>query len=61
MKHAVVTFEMNGRAYGTDAATLAVLQSIVPAAKASGDMTAVKAVMDLGLAVGRITDRGLAS
>jgi len=50
------TFEMNGKAYKTDIATLNVLRSIVPAAKTSGDMSAVMAVMDLGLTTGRINE-----
>jgi hypothetical protein len=49
-----VTFEMNGNAYETDAATLEVLRSIVPAAKAADDFSAVMVVMDLGEASGRI-------
>ena len=49
-----VTFEMNGRAYRTDAETLALLRGIVPAAKASNDPSAVALVMELGLAGGRI-------
>lgn len=49
-----VTFEMNGRGYETDAETLDVLRGIVPAAKASGDMSAVIAVMELGQTGGRI-------
>jgi hypothetical protein len=53
------TFEMNGKAYATDLATLDVLRSIVPAAKATGDMSAVMAVMDLGLATGRIKRKAL--
>ena len=53
-----VTFEMNGKAYRTDLETLDVLRSIVPAAKAANDFSAVAEVMDLGLAVGRITELG---
>lgn len=49
-----VTFEMNGHAYLTDVETLDVLRSIVPAAKASNDPSAVALVMELGLAGGRI-------
>jgi len=49
-----VTFEINGNAYQTDAQTLDVLRSIVPAAKAANDFSAVIAVMALGQAGGRI-------
>ena len=48
-------FEINGSSYLTDEATLAVLRSIVPAAKTSGDSSAVIAVIELGLATGRIS------
>lgn len=51
-----MTFEMNGTTYQTDAATLNLLRSIVPAAKDSGDVTAVAAVMALGLKSGRIVE-----
>jgi hypothetical protein len=57
---ATVTFEMNGKAYRTDAATLDVLRGIVPAAKAANDFSAVAIIMDLGLATGRIVETGLA-
>lgn len=50
------TFEMNGKTYCTDVETLNVLRSIVPTAKASGDMSAVIAVMELGLRFGRIVE-----
>lgn len=50
------TFEMNGKAYQTDAEILEVLRSIVPDAKASGDASAVKWVMELGLHMGRIKE-----
>lgn len=48
------TFEMDGKAYMTDQETLDVLRSIVPDAKATGDASAVAAVMFLGLETGRI-------
>lgn len=48
------TFEMNGKTYETDAETLALLRSIVPAAKETGDSSAVAAVMILGEQGGRI-------
>ena len=50
------TFEMDGKAYRTDAETLALLREIVPAAKATGDASAVAAVMVAGLATGRIVE-----
>ncbi|ABW35085.1 hypothetical protein Dgeo_3044 (plasmid) [Deinococcus geothermalis DSM 11300] len=49
---------LNGTTYRTDAETLAVLHSIIPAAKASGDSSAVQAVLALGLATGRIVEGG---
>jgi hypothetical protein len=49
-----VAFQMNGTWYTTDAETLSVLHSTVPAAKASKDTSAVAAIMALGLATGRI-------
>ena len=52
----LVTFELNGKGYETDQEALTVLRSIMPAAKASGDMSAVIAVMDLGEATGRIRE-----
>lgn len=52
------TFEMNGKAYQTDAQTLEVLRSIVPAAKSTGDASAVAVVMELGLQMGRIKEVG---
>ena len=48
------TFKLNGETYNTDAATLNVLRSIIPSAKRTGDSSAVIAVMELGLATGRI-------
>jgi hypothetical protein len=50
----------NGKAYRTDAETLSVLRSIVPAAKQANDMSAVIAVMTLGEAAGRIVCEGIA-
>ena len=49
-----MTFEMNGKGYKTDAETLAVLNSIVPSAKAANDFSAVMFLMDLGLESGRV-------
>lgn len=50
------TFTMNAKTYTTDAATLAVLQSIIPAAKKANDFSAVTVVMTLGLKTGRIKE-----
>ena len=50
------SFEMNNRRYMTDAQTLKVLRVIVPRAKKSGDVSAVTAVMTLGLKFGRIKE-----
>lgn len=47
-------FEIDGEFYTTDAETLAVLRSIVPDAKRTGDASAVAAVMEAGLMAGRI-------
>lgn len=55
---ATKTFEMDGRGYRADAETLDVLRSVVPAAKASGDVSAVAALMHLGLQAGRIREIG---
>ncbi len=49
-----VTFELNGKGYRTDTETLEVLRLIIPRAKASGDSSAVIAVMELGQLRGRI-------
>jgi len=48
------TFQLNGIGYRTDAETLKVLNSVMPAAKKSGDSTAVQVIIYLGLAAGRI-------
>lgn len=50
------TFEMNGRTYKTDAETLKVLRSVVPGYQATGDVSAVAAIMWLGLKTGRIRE-----
>jgi hypothetical protein len=47
-------FELNGKRYATDEATIHVLRGIVPSAKATGDSSAVIAVMELGLHTRRI-------
>lgn len=51
-----VTFEMNSKAYATDQDTLDILRDIVTAAKKTNDMSAVIAIMDLGIATGRIKE-----
>lgn len=52
----MMTFEMNGKGYTTDAATLNLLRSIVSAAKAANDFSAVQFMMEVGLAGGRISE-----
>ena len=52
----MATFEMNGKAYSTDQATLELLREIVTAAKAADDFSAVIAVMALGAKSGRIIE-----
>jgi hypothetical protein len=47
-------FTLNGQTYNTDANTVAVFRSIVPAAKESGDGSAVIALLELGLLTGHI-------
>lgn len=51
-----VIFEMNRKSYKTDEETLNVLRGIASSAKKSNDMSAVIAVMALGLKTGRITE-----
>jgi hypothetical protein len=48
------TFTIDTITYKTDAETLTVLRSIIAAAHATGDNSAVAAVMFLGLKTGRI-------
>ncbi len=50
------TFEMNGKSYKTDAGTLEVLRSVIPAAKENNDFSAVTVILTLGLHTGRITE-----
>lgn len=45
-----MTFEMNGKGYKTDAETLAVLNSIVPSAKAAPTSELLRALSTIGLA-----------
>lgn len=47
-------FSLNGQTYRTDAETIEVIRSVMPAAKATGDGSAVAAIMSLGLATGCI-------
>jgi hypothetical protein len=54
------TFEMNGKGYRTDAETLAVLRSIVPSARATGDSSAVEFLMGLGIVSKRIVEMSAA-
>jgi hypothetical protein len=49
-------FELNGVAYITDLETLEVLRSLMPSARASGDSSAVMAVLYAGLHTGRIRE-----
>ena len=49
-------FKLNGRRYVTDSETRDLLRSIIPNAKASGDSSAVIAVMEVGIASGRIRE-----
>ena len=55
-RNEMATFEMNGKAYSTDQATLELLREIVTAAKAADDFSAVIAVMALGAKSGRIIE-----
>jgi hypothetical protein len=49
-------FEMNGRLYGTDAETLAVLRDAADVHLRTGSADMVAAVMALGLKAGRIAE-----
>ena len=51
------SFQINGRSYQCDSEVLNVLRSVCPDAKATGDSTAVMAVMCLGEFVGRIREK----
>ena len=48
-------FSLNGATFTTDPTTVRVLRSLIPAARAAGDSSAVIAVLALGLQTGRIT------
>jgi hypothetical protein len=50
-------FELNGKTYRTDTETVEMLRGLVEAAKATGDSTAVMAVLFLGIKAGRIEAR----
>ena len=54
-------FSMSGKTYRTDTETLEVLRQLVPPSKASGDSSAVTAVMSLGLEFGRIVEEPVLS
>ena len=54
------TFEMNGKAYATDADTLNLLRKIVSDGKAANDMSAVSFMMEAGKLGGRIKELGAA-
>ncbi len=47
-------FTLNGKTYTTDSETVAVLRSIIGSARASGDSSAVQALLALGITTGRI-------
>ena len=49
------TFEMNGKAYRTDAETLKVLQDAVALYRETKDTSVITAIMSLGEMTGRIT------
>jgi len=52
----MMTFEMNGKSYQTDAETLNLLRSIVAAGKAANDFSAVAMMMEVGQMGGRIVE-----
>lgn len=54
------TFEMNGRAYQTDAATLEMIRGLVRDARMSGDTSAVEFAVTLGQMGGGIVLLGAA-
>ena len=47
-------FELDGKVYCTDPATLSLLRDLIPVAEETGDSSAVAAVMFLGLHCGQI-------
>ncbi len=49
-------FTLNGITYQADAGTLSVLRDIMPNAKATGDSSAVIAMIELGKMTGRIVE-----
>ena len=49
-------FTLNNKTYRTDMETLEVLRSIMPMAREAGDPSAVIAVVELGIATGRIRE-----
>ena len=50
------SFSLNGKTYLSDEETVKTLASIIPAAKANGDTSAVQAMIVLGLKTGRIKE-----
>lgn len=50
----MTNFTLDNQPYQADSETLKVLQSIIPAAHAAGDYSAVIAVLTAGLQTGRI-------
>lgn len=52
------TFELNGILYETTEDTLRVLRTIIPSAKATGDSSAVIAMISLGVHAGLIVQTG---
>jgi hypothetical protein len=52
----MASFEMNGKFYRTDKETLNVLDGIMPSAIKNNDLSALAAVMFLGLESGRICE-----
>ena len=49
-------FTMSGKTYSTDTSTVNAIRSILPSAKATGDYSAVTAIMVLGMQAGRIVE-----
>jgi hypothetical protein len=50
------TFTLNGHTYMTDSQTVKLLRKLIPAARQSGDSSAVQAVMTYGQRTGRIVE-----
>ncbi len=56
MKTLTHGFELDGKSYRTDERTIKVLRGIIPSAKATGDSSAVAAVMVLGQMTGCVVE-----